>query len=45
MDKKSKKADRFIQLGIKAALEAMIDSGYVTAEDKKLMHLLPIDLE
>ena len=28
MDKKDvKKADRFIQLGIKAALEAMIDSG------------------
>lgn len=37
MDKKEvKKADRFIQLGIKAALEAMIDSGYVTAEDKKV---------
>jgi 3-oxoacyl-[acyl-carrier-protein] synthase II len=37
MDKKEvKKADRFIQLGIKAALEAMIDSGYVTAESKKV---------
>ena len=37
MDKKEvKKADRFIQLGIKAALEAMIDSGYVTQEDKKV---------
>ena len=35
MDKKEvKKADRFIQLGIKAALEAMIDSGYVTQENK-----------
>ena len=31
MDKKEvKKADRFIQLGIKAALEAMCDSGLVT---------------
>ena len=37
MDKKEvKKADRFIQLGIKAALEAMIDSGYVTEENKKV---------
>ena len=37
MDKKDvKKADRFIQLGIKAALEAMIDSGYVNAENKKV---------
>ncbi|MEN8717584.1 MAG: beta-ketoacyl-ACP synthase II [Sulfurovum sp.] len=37
MDKKEvKKADRFIQLGIKAALEAMIDSGYVNAENKKV---------
>ncbi|CAM3841561.1 beta-ketoacyl-ACP synthase II [Arcobacter cloacae] len=37
MDKKEvKKADRFIQLGIKAALEAMIDSGYVTSENKKV---------
>ena len=37
MDKKEvKKADRFIQLGIKAALEAMIDSGYVSQEDKKV---------
>lgn len=37
MDKKEvKKADRFIQLGIKAALEAMIDSGFVTLEDKKV---------
>lgn len=37
MDKKEvKKADRFIQLGIKAALEAMIDSGFVTAENKKI---------
>ncbi|MCT7604138.1 beta-ketoacyl-ACP synthase II [Aliarcobacter butzleri] len=37
MDKKEvKKADRFIQLGIKAALEAMIDSGYITQEDKKV---------
>ena len=31
-----KKADRFIQLGIKAALEAMIDSGFVTSENKKV---------
>jgi 3-oxoacyl-[acyl-carrier-protein] synthase II len=37
MDKKEvKKADRFIQLGIKAALEAMVDSGYVTEENKKV---------
>jgi len=37
MEKKEvKKADRFIQLGIKAALEAMIDSGYVTEENKKV---------
>ena len=37
MDKKEvKKADRFIQLGIKAGLEAMIDSGYVTQENKKV---------
>ena len=37
MDKKEvKKADRFIQLGIKAGLEAMIDSGYVTEENKKV---------
>ncbi len=37
MDKKEvKKADRFIQLGIKAALEAMIDSGFVDAENKKV---------
>lgn len=37
MDKKEvKKADRFIQLGIKAALEAMIDSGFVTGENKKV---------
>ena len=37
MDKKEvKKADRFIQLGIKAALEAMIDSGFVSADNKKV---------
>ncbi len=37
MDKKEvKKADRFIQLGIKAAKEAMTDSGFVTDEDKKV---------
>jgi 3-oxoacyl-[acyl-carrier-protein] synthase II len=37
MDKKEvKKADRFIQLGIKAAHEAMMDSGYTTAENKKV---------
>lgn len=37
MDKKEvKKADRFIQLGIKAALEAMVDSGYASLENKKV---------
>ncbi len=37
MDKKEvKKADRFIQLGIKAAKEAMIDSGFASAENKKV---------
>ncbi|GGD31878.1 3-oxoacyl-[acyl-carrier-protein] synthase 2 [Malaciobacter pacificus] len=37
MDKKEvKKADRFIQLGIKAGLEAMIDSGFVSQENKKV---------
>ena len=37
MDKKEvKKADRFIQLGIKAAKEAMIDSGYVTEDAKQV---------
>ncbi|QKF72472.1 beta-ketoacyl-[acp] synthase II (KASII) [Aliarcobacter faecis] len=37
MDKKEvKKADRFIQLGIKAAQEAMIDSGFTTLENKKV---------
>ena len=37
MDKKEvKKADRFIQLGIKAAKEAMIDSGFITSENKKV---------
>ena len=37
MDKKEvKKADRFIQLGIKAAQEAMIDSGFVNLENKKV---------
>ncbi|MGP2656305.1 beta-ketoacyl-ACP synthase II [Malaciobacter sp. WC5094] len=37
MDKKEvKKADRFIQLGIKAAKEAMIDSGFATEENKKV---------
>ncbi len=37
MDKKEvKKADRFIQLGIKAAQEAMIDCGLVNAENKKV---------
>lgn len=37
MDKKEvKKADRFIQLGIKAAHEAMIDSGFITLENKKV---------
>ena len=37
MDKKEvKKADRFIQLGIKAANEAMQDAGYTNIEDKKV---------
>ena len=37
MDKKEvKKADRFIQLGIKAANEAMQDSGLTNAENKKV---------
>ncbi|MGM0518834.1 MAG: beta-ketoacyl-ACP synthase II [Campylobacterota bacterium] len=37
MDKKEvKKADRFIQLGIKAAKEAMSDSGFVNDENKKV---------
>ena len=37
MDKKEvKKADRFIQLGIKAANEAMQDSGFITADAKKV---------
>ncbi|QKF80952.1 beta-ketoacyl-ACP synthase II [Halarcobacter ebronensis] len=37
MDKKEvKKADRFIQLGIKAALEAMCDSGFATEENKRV---------
>ncbi|RXJ57698.1 beta-ketoacyl-ACP synthase II [Candidatus Marinarcus aquaticus] len=37
MDKKEvKKADRFIQLGIKAANEAMRDSGYISEENKKV---------
>ena len=37
MDKKEvKKADRFIQLGIKAANEAMRDSGFTNAENKKV---------
>ncbi len=37
MDKKEvKKADRFIQLGIKAAKEAMIDAGFVTEDNKKV---------
>lgn len=37
MDKKEvKKADRFIQLGIKAALEAMVDSGLVSEKNKKV---------
>ncbi len=37
MDKKEvKKADRFIQLGIKAALEAMIDAGFISNENKKV---------
>lgn len=37
MDKKEvKKADRFIQLGIKAAQEAMLDTGLVNSENKKV---------
>lgn len=37
MDKKEvKKADRFIQLGIKAALEAMLDSGFINLENKRV---------
>ncbi|PLY09566.1 MAG: beta-ketoacyl-ACP synthase II [Arcobacter sp.] len=37
MDKKEvKKADRFIQLGIKAAKEAMIDSGFVSDGSNKV---------
>ncbi|MFA7083468.1 MAG: beta-ketoacyl-ACP synthase II [Arcobacteraceae bacterium] len=37
MDKKEvKKADRFIQLGLKAAQEAMIDAGFVTNENRKV---------
>ena len=37
MDKKeAKKADRFIQLGIKAANEAMKDSGFVNDENKRV---------
>ncbi len=37
MDKKEvKKADRFIQLGIKASLEAMIDSGFISQDNKKV---------
>lgn len=37
MDKKEvKKADRFIQLGIKAANEAMQDSGFTNPENKKV---------
>jgi len=37
MDKKEvKKADRFIQLGIKAAKEAMVDSGFVNSENGKV---------
>ncbi len=37
MDKKEvKKADRFIQLGIKAAKEAMIDSGFASDENNKV---------
>ncbi len=34
--KEAKKADRFIQLGIKASLEAMIDAGFVNEENKKV---------
>ncbi|PHO10471.1 beta-ketoacyl-ACP synthase II [Malaciobacter canalis] len=37
MDKKEvKKADRFIQLGIKAAKEAMKDANFITDENKKV---------
>ncbi|ADG92160.1 3-oxoacyl-(acyl-carrier-protein) synthase 2 [Arcobacter nitrofigilis DSM 7299] len=37
MDKKEvKKADRFIQLGIKAAKEAMLDSGFTSEENNKV---------
>jgi len=37
MDKKEvKKADRFIQLGIKAANEAMHDAGFINEENKKV---------
>jgi len=37
MDKKEvKKADRFIQLGIKAANEAMQDSGFTNSDNKKV---------
>ena len=37
MDKKEvKKADRFIQLGIKAAKEAMIDSGFASEDNNKV---------
>lgn len=37
MDKKEvKKADRFIQLGIKAANEAMKDSGFINDENKRV---------
>ncbi len=37
MDKKEvKKADRFIQLGLKAAQEAMIDAGFATNENRKV---------
>ncbi|MCP4971448.1 MAG: beta-ketoacyl-ACP synthase II [Arcobacter sp.] len=37
MDKKEvKKADRFIQLGIKAAKEAMIDSGFTNEDNNKV---------
>ncbi len=37
MDKKEvKKADRFIQLGLKAAQEAMIDAGFITLENRKV---------
>jgi 3-oxoacyl-[acyl-carrier-protein] synthase II len=37
MDKKEvKKADRFIQLGIKASYEAMKDSGFINGENKRV---------